>query len=91
VRLALGATSQSVVALVIGRSLLLGVAGVALGAAGSDAAGRMIQTMLFGVSPFDTLTVTGVGVLLLAVSAGAAYLPARRAGKVDPLVALRVE
>jgi putative ABC transport system permease protein len=91
VRLALGASSQSVAALVVARALLLGAAGVAIGAAGAYAAGRAIASMLFGVTPFDPVTVAGVGALLLAVTAGAAWLPARRASRVDPLVALRVD
>ena len=91
VRLALGATSRSVSSLVVSRALLLGGIGVLAGAAGSYAAGRMLESMLYGVPAFDPLTVSAVGALLLAVAAAAAYLPARRAGRVDPLVALRVE
>jgi putative ABC transport system permease protein len=91
VRLALGASAKSVGRLVVGRALLLGLAGVALGTAGSYAAGRAAESMLFGVPGFDVVTVTAVAALLLAVTAAAAYLPARRAGRVDPLVALRVE
>jgi putative ABC transport system permease protein len=91
VRLALGATSRSVSSLVVSRALALGGIGVLAGAAGSYAAGRMLESMLYGVPVFDPLTVAVVGALLLAVAAGAAYLPARRAGRVDPLVALRVE
>ena len=91
VRLALGATSRSVSSLVVSRAVALGGIGVLAGAAGSYAAGRLLETMLYGVRPFDPLTISAVGALLLAVAAAAAYLPARRAGKVDPLVALRVE
>ena len=89
VRLALGASAQSVAALVVGRALLLGGIGVALGAGGAYVAGRAVASMLFGVPAFDPVTVTAVAALLLAVTAAAAWLPARRAAAVDPLVALR--
>ena len=91
VRLALGASARSVSRLVVGRALVLGAAGVALGAMGSYAAGRSIETMLFGVRGFDIATVSAVAALLLAVTAAAAWIPSRRASRVDPLVALRVE
>ncbi|MDQ3171421.1 MAG: ABC transporter permease [Acidobacteriota bacterium] len=91
VRLALGASAHSVSQLVVGRALALGAIGVALGTLGSYAAGRAIESMLFGVAPFDPLTVSAVGALLLGVTATASYLPARRAGRVDPLVALKAE
>jgi putative ABC transport system permease protein len=91
VRLALGASARSVASLVMGRALLMAGIGVAIGVAGSYAAGRAIRTMLFAVSPLDPLTIGAAGMLLLAVAAAASYLPARRAGKVDPLVALRID
>ncbi|HJR58810.1 MAG TPA: ABC transporter permease, partial [Vicinamibacterales bacterium] len=91
VRLALGATSGSVASLVVGHAVFMAGVGVAIGIAGSYAAGRAMQTMLYGVSPFDPITVTAAGMLLIAAAAMASYLPARRAGKVDPLVALRLD
>jgi putative ABC transport system permease protein len=91
VRMALGATSQSVSTLVVRRALALALIGVAIGGAGAYGAGRMIETMLFAVSPFDPITMAAMAMLLIACAGAAAWLPARRAGKVDPLVALRVE
>jgi putative ABC transport system permease protein len=91
VRLALGAPAAAVGSMVVGRAIVLGSIGVALGTAGSYAAGRTIESTLFGVRAFDPLTISAVGVLLIAVSATAAYLPARRAARIDPLVALRAE
>ncbi|MEX2271490.1 MAG: ABC transporter permease [Vicinamibacterales bacterium] len=91
VRLALGATRRSVSSLVVGHAIALAAIGVVLGTAGAYVAGTAIRTMLYGVSPFDPLTVGAVAALLLVTAIFAAYLPARRAGKVDPLVALRVE
>ena len=91
VRMALGAPARSVAALVVGRALLLGAIGVAIGVAGAYVAGRAIASMLFGVPAFDPVTVTAVAALLLAVTGAAAWLPARRAARVDPLVALRLD
>lgn len=67
------------------------VAGIAAGLAGALALTRYLESMLFGVSPFDPATVASVSMLLAAVAALAIYIPARRATRVDPVVALRCE
>ncbi len=91
VRLALGATNQSILALVIRQGMTLTGIGVAFGLAGAAAASQAIAAMLFGVSPLDPVTYLGVIVLLAAMSVIACGVPAFRAMRVDPIVALRYE
>jgi putative ABC transport system permease protein len=91
VRLALGATSESILALVIRQGMTLTGMGVAIGLAGAAATSQAIAAMLFGVSPLDPVTYLGVIVLLVAVSVIACGVPALRAMRVDPIVALRYE
>jgi predicted permease len=91
VRVALGAAPRDVVRLVVGQGLALTLAGALLGAAGALALTRFVSGMLFGVRATDPATFAGVAVVLLAVAALACYRPARRAARVDPLVALRGE
>jgi len=91
VRMALGAQSGDVSRLVLREGLLLGGLGVALGLAGAVAFTRLLRTLLFEVTPTDPPTLAVVALLLLAVSITATLLPARRAAKVDPMVALRYE
>ena len=91
IRLALGAQPRQVIGLILRQALGLGVAGLALGALGAAAAVRVIRSLLFTVTPSDTLTWVAVSVLLLAVVIGAAFGPARRASRVDPVVSLRTE
>jgi predicted permease len=91
VRLALGATRTGVQRMVLKESLLLVMAGVAIGVPVTLAAARLVSARLFGVSAADTLTIAGASVLMIAVAGLAGYLPARRASKVDPIVALRHE
>ena len=90
-RLALGARRVDVLRLIIMHGVKLTVGGLLLGAAGAFAATRLIQGLLFGVSATDPLTFIAVATLLVAVAALACYIPARRAAKVDPMVALRYE
>jgi len=91
VRLALGATARDVVAMVVGQGLALAVAGAAIGLVAAVALTRLMSSLLYGVTATDPLTFGAVALLLLVVAAGAAWLPARRATSVDPLIALRSE
>ena len=91
VRIALGAGRREILELVMGQALRVLVWGVALGVAGALAAGRAIASLLYGVTPHDPLVLSVVIVILGAVAAVASYLPARRATRVDPMVALRYE
>jgi putative ABC transport system permease protein len=91
IRLALGAARNRIAAMVVGRAVLLGAAGVAIGIGGSLALTRLIRSMLYGVSATDPAIFAAAALFLLAVSAVAAWVPARRASRVDPLVALRHE
>jgi putative ABC transport system permease protein len=91
VRIALGATSRDITRLVVGRGLALATIGVLIGCVGAAALSRLVSSMLFGVGPGDPLTFAAVPVLLMIVAAVACYVPARRAVRVSPLVALRSE
>jgi putative ABC transport system permease protein len=91
VRIALGAARGRIAAMVVGRALLLGALGVAIGIAGSLALMRLLRSTLYGVSATDPVIFVAASLFLLAVSALAAYLPARRAARVDPIVALHHE
>jgi predicted permease len=90
-RMALGARGTDVAALLMRQSLRLVAIGVAAGLVLSLAATRMLSSLLFGVTPADPLNLAAVSLLLIAVAMLAAYLPARRAARVDPMVALRAE
>jgi putative ABC transport system permease protein len=89
IRLALGARGQDVLKLVIGQGMKPVVAGVALGLAGAYALTRVMATLLFDVSATDPSVFIGVAALLATVALLASYLPARRATKIDPVIALR--
>jgi putative ABC transport system permease protein len=89
IRMALGARGGDVVKMVLGRGLRLAAAGTALGSAGAVAATRLISTFLYGLTPLDPWTYAGVTALLGGVALLASLLPARRAVKVDPVIALR--
>lgn len=91
VRMALGAERRDVLRLVLGRALRIVAAGVLLGLAGAFAATRVLQTFLFGVTPTDPIAFTAVTAVLIAVGLTAAWLPARRATRIDPVAALRAE
>jgi predicted permease len=91
IRMALGAGSRSVLRLVIGQGLKLTLIGVAIGVAGATVATRLMEGLLFGVSATDALTFAVVSALMIGVALTACAVPARRATKVDPMVALRYE
>jgi len=91
IRLALGAARVDIVRLVVGQALLLSLAGIAAGLIGALAFTRYLAGMLYGVHPTDPLIFAGVSVFLIALSLVASLIPARRATKVDPMVALRYE
>jgi len=91
IRMALGAPAGSVLRLVVGQGLKLVSAGVLLGLLCSLLLTRLMSSLLFGVSPTDPLTLTTISLVLVAVALLASYIPARRAAKVDPLIALRYQ
>jgi ABC-type antimicrobial peptide transport system permease subunit len=91
VRMALGATPRDVLRLVLARAIRIVVAGVIVGLAGAVGVTRVLQRFLFGVTPTDPIAFTAVTLLLLAVGLMAAWLPARRASRIDPWAALRAE
>jgi predicted permease len=91
IRMAVGAQSHNVVRLVLGKALLLVAMGAVAGIAVALGVTRLLTSFLFGVKAGDPATLVGVAVLLAAVALAACYIPARRATKVDPLVALRHE
>ena len=91
IRLALGATRFAVVRLIVGNSLRLGAAGVGLGVALALAAASAMSTLLYGVEPHDPATLGGVCIVLFAVAAAAALVPARRATQVNPMETMRAE
>ncbi len=91
IRVALGASAREVTTLVGWRAARIAALGVALGLLGAAAAGRAVEAILFDVSPLDPLTFGAAAIVLLAAGATAAYIPARRAVKLDPIAALRSE
>ena len=91
IRMALGARERSVVTMVVRQAMYLVVAGVAIGTVAALLVSRTLSTMLFAVTATDPATFAGVAALLIAVALFASYLPARRATRVDPIVALRAE
>jgi putative ABC transport system permease protein len=91
VRMALGAQLDSVRRMILGQTLKLTLMGVGLGLAGAFVVARFLTSLLFGVGVYDPATFLGVAALLVAVALAASYIPARRAMRVDPIVALRYE
>jgi len=91
VRMALGAGRIEVLRMVLGQAGKLALLGVALGLIGSLALTHLMSSMLFGVTAHDPLTLCGVAALLMFVALAACLIPARRATRVDPMVALRYE
>ncbi len=91
IRMALGAERKRITSMVVGQAVLLGGVGVGMGIAGGLALTRLLRSLLFGVSATDPVVFAGAALFLLGVAALAGYVPARRAARVDPLVALRHE
>ena len=90
-RIAMGARPAEVTGMVLRQGLLLALGGVVAGGALAAGATRLMRAILFGVSPLDPVTYGAVGVVLLAIALVATWLPARRAGRVDPMLSLRTE
>jgi ABC-type antimicrobial peptide transport system permease subunit len=91
IRIALGAEKKNILQMVLRQGLRLAMAGAAVGLVGAVVVSHLMVGLLYGVSPTDPLTFAGVAFLLIAVALLACYIPARRALRVDPLVALRNE
>ena len=91
IRLALGAQRRNILHMILRQGLGLAIAGAAVGLVGALIVSRLMAGLLYGVRPADPLTFAGVALLLLGVALLACYIPARRAIRVDPMVALRYE
>jgi ABC-type antimicrobial peptide transport system permease subunit len=91
IRMALGATAPRVTRMVMRETMLVVGIGVAIGLGAAVATTRFVAAMLFGLAPTDPLTVLLAVVLMITVAALAGYIPARRAARVDPMIALRYE
>jgi ABC-type antimicrobial peptide transport system permease subunit len=91
IRVALGARRADVMRLVLGQSLLVIAIGIILGVGGAAMVTRYLAAMLYGLTPLDAATFVGVSLLFAIVALIASYVPARRATRVDPLIALRYD
>jgi ABC-type antimicrobial peptide transport system permease subunit len=91
IRIAMGAGSLDVMRLVLGRSVAITLMGISLGLAGAAMVTRYLEGLLFGLTPLDPGTFAGVSLLFVVVSLLAAFIPARRATRVDPVATLRAE
>jgi putative ABC transport system permease protein len=91
VRMALGAKRSDVLRLVLGQGSRMALCGIFVGVSLSLGLTRLLSHLLFGVTAYDPLTYTGVAFVLIAVAVAASYVPARRATRIDPVVALRYE
>ena len=91
IRRALGAQRSDILSLMAGQVVSFTLTGVLLGIGGAFALTRLLKDLLFQIRPTDPVTFVGISMLFLLVAASASYIPARRAAKVDPMVALRCE
>ena len=91
IRIAVGAEGDDILRMILREGLTLSLTGLAIGLVGAAWLGRLLSTMVFGVTPTDPATFLVVSLLLTVVAAAACYLPARRASRVNPLVALKYE
>jgi putative ABC transport system permease protein len=91
IRMALGAQRGDVLKMIVGQGMLMTLIGVVIGLGAAFALSRLLASLLYGVSPTDAFTFSAVSILLILVSLIACFIPARRAMKVDPIVALRTE
>jgi putative ABC transport system permease protein len=91
VRMALGARPKDILSMILGQGTWLTVIGVIAGLTGAMIVSRFLRALLFGVQPIDPITYVAVTLVLIVVALFASYIPARRAAKVDPMVALRYE
>jgi ABC-type antimicrobial peptide transport system permease subunit len=91
IRLALGATRTKILGMILRQGLELAIAGAAVGLVGALIVSHLMAGLLYSVRPTDPVTFVGVAILLIGIALLACYLPARRAMRVDPLVALRYE
>src|SRR4029077_18068749 len=91
VRMAIGARPGEIIRMILGQGMGLALAGVAIGLLGAFAFTHAVKSLLFGVTPTDPLTFLCVAAVLAAAAFAACYVPARRASRIDPNVALRVE
>jgi putative ABC transport system permease protein len=91
IRMALGAHKQDVMRLFVTRGMTLALSGIGLGLAAAAGLTQLMKSVLFGVSPLDPLTLTVVPVVLILTALMACYIPARRAARADPKIALRYE
>jgi ABC-type antimicrobial peptide transport system permease subunit len=91
VRMALGAQRRDILHMILREGMLLAITGIAIGIGGALALTRVLRSMLFEIEPTDPATFVGVAIFLTIAALAACYIPARRAMKVDPMVALRHE
>ena len=89
--MALGATAPRVTRMVMREAMLVVVIGIVIGVGAAVATTRLIASMLFGLAPNDPLTIAVAALMMILVGSFAGYLPARRAARVDPMIALRYE
>jgi len=91
IRIAIGATSSNMIRLIVGQALGLAAIGVAIGLGGAVALTRVMRALLFNTDPLDGLTFVASAAVLLLIAVVSSYLPARRALRIDPIIAMRAE